>query len=97
MKSKKESSLCSCLLLKEALVELREKNFDINLFQEALNIQWKSSSIRTQNSIEKGFEGFVKILFPEYIDNVSAYQIKERFNEFMFLYERAMKLEKDCG
>lgn len=94
MKSKKESSLCSCLLLKEALVELREKNFDINLFQEALNIQWKSSSIRTQNSIEKGFEGFVKILFPEYIDNVSAYQIKERFNEFMFLYERAMEFRK---
>ena len=94
MKSKKENSAYDRSLLREALIELREKKFDINLFQEALGLQWKSSSIRTQESIEKNFEGLVKILFPEYVDNPSIYEIRERLEEFQFLYERGIEFRK---
>lgn len=94
MKLETENASYNRSLLKAAFIQMREKEFNINLFQEALGIRWKSSSMRTQDSIEKSFEGFVKILFPEYIDNPNFYQIKKLEKEFLFLYERAMEFRK---
>lgn len=75
MKFETENASYNRSLLKAAFIQMREREFDIKLFQKALGIEWKSSSIRTQESIEKSFEGFVKILFPEYIDNPNFYQM----------------------
>lgn len=94
MKFETENASYNRSLLKAAFTQMREKEFDINLFQEVLGIGWKSSSIRTQESIEKSFEGFIKMLFPEYIDNPSSSKIKERNQEFLFLYERAIEFRK---
>lgn len=94
MKFETENASYNRSLLKAAFIQMREREFDIKLFQKALGIEWKSSSIRTQESIEKSFEGFVKILFPEYIDNPNFYQIKKWEKEFLFLYERAMEFRK---
>ena len=94
MKSTEENSLYNQSLLKEFLAEIRDKEFDIKPFQEILNIQEKSPSIRTQEAIEKTFEGFVKILFPEFISNPSYQQIRERKNEFLFFYNRAVEFRK---
>lgn len=89
-----EENFYNFSLLKEVIIELRNKTFDVKNFYSLLNIDWCSPSNRAHESVEKNFESLIKLIFPEYIDKISSKDIKKYYTEFLFLYERAVEMRK---
>lgn len=87
-----EESFYNFSFLKEVIIELRDKTFDVENFYSLLNINWCSPSNRAHESVEKNFEGLIKLIFPEFINNISSKDIDKHYNEFLFLYERAVEM-----
>ena len=81
-------------LLKEVIPVLRNKEFDIKVFYKNIEIDISNTNIRSSESIEKNFEGLIKLLFPELLDNTNQHKINNYLDELYFLYERAMELRK---
>ena len=81
-------------LLKEVIPVLRNKEFDIKRFYETTGINISNTNIRGSESVEKNFEGLIKLLFPELLDNLNQYEMSKHFDELKFLFERAMELRK---
>lgn len=81
-------------LLKAVIPILREKEFDIKSFYQMMEISGESPSFRSSEAVEKNFEGFIKLLYPEFLDGVTPQQAKQHHNEFKFLYERAVEMRK---
>lgn len=72
--------------------ELREKTVDIKELLIKLNIEdCQNNDSRSQNAIEKTFEGLIKLLYPELISNLSIKGIEE---DIHFLYERALEVRR---
>lgn len=94
MISKGEVNYYNIELLRAIIPVLREKEIDVNSFYEILGITWKCPSIRASQSVEKNFEGFTKLLFPEFIEGISRQEVNKYRDEFMFLYERAVEMRK---
>ena len=81
-------------LLKEVIPVLRNKEFDIKRFYETTGINISNTNIRGSESVEKNFEGLIKLLFPELLDNLNQYEMSKHFDKLKFLFERAMELRK---
>lgn len=81
-------------LLKAVIPILRNKEFNVKEFYEKMDITWKSPSIRSSESVEKNFEGLVKLLFPEFIEGISKNEVERHNNELWFLFERACEMRK---
>lgn len=81
-------------LLKEVIPVLRNKEFDIKVFYKNMEINISNTNIRSSESVEKNFEGLIKLLFPELLNNMNQHEINNHFDELYFLFERAMELRK---
>lgn len=81
-------------LLKAVIPILRNKKFNITEFYEKMNMIWQSPSIRSSESVEKNFEGLVKLIFPEFLEGISKNEVERHYNELWFLFERACEMRK---
>lgn len=81
-------------LLKAVIPILRNKEFNITEFYEKMGVTWQSPSIRSSDSVEKNFEGLVKLIFPEFLEGISKNEVERHFNELWFLFERACEMRK---
>lgn len=81
-------------LLKAVIPILRNKEFNIKEFYEKMGMTWQSPSIRSSESVEKNFEGLVKLIFPEFLEGVSKNEVERHYNELWFLFERACEMRK---
>lgn len=81
-------------LLKAVIPILRNKEFNVKEFYEKMSMTWESPSIRSSESVEKNFEGLVKLLFPEFIEGISKNEVERHYNELWFLFDRACEMRK---
>ncbi|MDU1911948.1 BREX system Lon protease-like protein BrxL [Fusobacterium sp.] len=81
----------SFTFLRSLCDDLREQKIDIKELLIRLNVNFQSNSSRSQNAVEKTFEGLVKLLYPELIANLNIRGIE---NELLFLYEKAIEARK---
>lgn len=79
-------------LLKKVIPLIREKKLNLQKIYKVLEISNSTLSIRASQSIEKSFEGFIKLIFPELIDDSSSNIINEYKEELLLLYERSIEM-----
>ena len=81
-------------ILQESIPLLREKNIDIQSYILSINKNYHIHKIhsekRQQTGIMKSFEGFIKLLYPELIDNFSI--LENIKNELKFLLLKSLEL-----
>lgn len=82
-------------IFKQALLELREEKIDIKNLVTQLNLPMLNDD-RIEISVHKTFEGFLKILYPEFfIENYGSVEISQSdCNGISFLYYLAIELKK---
>lgn len=86
------TNLYNLEILKRAIPLLRKERLDLQEIYKNLEISNSNLSIRATQSIEKSFEGFIKLLFPELIDEFSKDFINRYKKELLFLYERSVEM-----
>lgn len=86
------TNLYNLEILKRAIPLLRKKRLNLEEIYKNLEISNSNLSIRATQSIEKSFEGFIKLLFPELIDEFSKDFINRYKKELLFLYERSVEM-----
>ncbi|MBS9775966.1 MAG: hypothetical protein KGV57_02620 [Fusobacterium sp.] len=79
------SNFYELTLLKEVISELRSKKIEIP--EKVSSFLDRNFKIRGTVSVEKNLEGWIKLLYPEYIDKINS--IPEI--EFQFMLERSME------
>ena len=90
--SDSNTNLYNLEILKRAIPLLRKERLDLQDIYINLEISNSNLSIRATQSIEKSFEGFIKVLFPELIDESSSNIINKYKKELLFLYERSVEM-----
>lgn len=86
------TNLYNLEILKRAIPLLRKERLDLQEIYKNLEISNSNLSVRATQSIEKSFEGFIKLLFPELIDEFSKDFINRYKKELLFLYERSVEM-----
>ena len=86
------ANLYNLEILKRAIPLLRKERLDLQEIYKNLEISNSNLSVRATQSIEKSFEGFIKLLFPELIDEFSKDFINRYKKELLFLYERSVEM-----
>lgn len=86
------TNLYNLEILKRAIPLLRKKRLNLEEIYKNLEISNSDLSVRATQSIEKNFEGFIKLLFPELIDESFSNIINKYKKELLFLYERSVEM-----
>lgn len=86
------TNLYNLEILKRAIPLLRKKRINLEEIYKNLEISNSNLSVRATQSIEKNFEGFIKLLFPELIDESFSNIINKYKKELLFLYERSVEM-----